>query len=35
LPPEEINFVPLNQTKRMNGVDLMKFYEACWTRHFF
>ncbi len=28
LPPEEINFVPLNQTKKMNGVELMKFYEA-------
>ena len=28
LPPEEINFVPLNQTKNMNGAELMKFYEG-------
>ncbi len=28
LPPEEISFVPLNQTKTMNGVELMKFYEV-------
>lgn len=28
LPPEEICFVPLNQTKKMNGVELMKFYEV-------
>ncbi|KAL8720613.1 MAG: hypothetical protein Q9225_002549 [Loekoesia sp. 1 TL-2023] len=27
LPPEKINFVPLNQTRAMNGVELMKFYE--------
>ena len=29
LPPEKIQFVPLNQTKSMNGVELMKFYEVC------
>lgn len=28
LPPEQIQFVPLNQTKSMNGVELMKFYEV-------
>ncbi|PKS10331.1 hypothetical protein jhhlp_002082 [Lomentospora prolificans] len=27
LPPEEINFVPLNQTKQMNGKELMEFYD--------
>lgn len=27
LPPKEINFVPLNQTKKMNGEELMEFYE--------
>ncbi|MCJ1469648.1 phenylalanine--tRNA ligase subunit beta, partial [Pseudocyphellaria aurata] len=27
LPPEQIQFVPLNQTKSMNGAELMKFYE--------
>lgn len=28
LPPEDISFVPLNRQKRMNGVELMKFYEV-------
>ena len=28
LPPEKIKFVPLNQTKSMNAVELMKFYEV-------
>ncbi|MCJ1412670.1 phenylalanine--tRNA ligase subunit beta [Ptychographa xylographoides] len=28
LPPEDIEFVPLNQTKRMNAVEMMKFYET-------
>lgn len=28
LPPEEINFVPLNQTKSMSGHEMMKFYEV-------
>ena len=27
LPPEKIEFVPLNQTKKMNGRELMEFYE--------
>ncbi|KAL9637283.1 MAG: hypothetical protein Q9164_002296 [Protoblastenia rupestris] len=27
LPPEDIHFVPLNQTKSMNGVEMMTFYE--------
>ncbi|MCJ1430503.1 phenylalanine--tRNA ligase subunit beta, partial [Sticta canariensis] len=27
LPPEKIQFKPLNQTKSMNGAELMKFYE--------
>jgi len=27
LAPEEINFVPLNQTKKMNGRELMEFYD--------
>jgi len=36
LPPEQIEFVPLNQTKKMNGKELMEFYEVCgmdrvWT----
>ncbi|KAL9580599.1 MAG: hypothetical protein Q9203_006237 [Teloschistes exilis] len=28
LPPEEVQFVPLNQTRSMTGVELMKFYES-------
>jgi phenylalanyl-tRNA synthetase beta chain len=28
LPPKDINFVPLNQTKKMDGEELMKFYET-------
>lgn len=28
LPPEKINFVPLNQKKSLNAVELMKFYEV-------
>lgn len=28
LKPEEITFTPLNQTKEMNGKELMKFYEV-------
>lgn len=28
LPPEKINFVPLNQTTKMNGAELMQFYEV-------
>ncbi|KAJ6253734.1 phenylalanine--tRNA ligase beta subunit [Anaeramoeba flamelloides] len=28
LLPSEINFIPLNQTKKMNGEELMKFYES-------
>ena len=28
LPPEKIQFVPLNQTKSMNAVEMMKFYEV-------
>ncbi|KAF1816574.1 phenylalanyl-tRNA synthetase [Eremomyces bilateralis CBS 781.70] len=27
LPPEEINFVPLNQTNKMNGKELMEYYD--------
>jgi phenylalanyl-tRNA synthetase beta chain len=27
LAPEKIEFIPLNQTKKMNGAELMKFYE--------
>ncbi|KAI9837967.1 MAG: hypothetical protein M1819_006121 [Sarea resinae] len=27
LPPEQISFVPLNQTQKMNGAELMQFYE--------
>jgi len=27
LPPKDINFVPLNQTKEINGTELMSFYE--------
>ena len=27
LPPKDIKFVPLNQTKEMNGEELMTFYE--------
>ncbi|KAI9806352.1 MAG: hypothetical protein M1825_006467 [Sarcosagium campestre] len=27
LPPEQIKFVPLNQTREMNGHELMEFYE--------
>ena len=32
LPPEEIKFVPLNQTKSMNAVELMSFYEVSTTQ---
>ncbi|KAI4202842.1 MAG: hypothetical protein LQ350_002340 [Teloschistes chrysophthalmus] len=28
LPPEEIQFAPLNQTRSMTAVELMKFYET-------
>ncbi|KAF6838089.1 phenylalanyl-tRNA beta subunit [Colletotrichum plurivorum] len=28
LPPKDIKFKPLNQTKEMNGEELMKFYEG-------
>ncbi|GMM47109.1 phenylalanine--tRNA ligase subunit beta [Pichia kluyveri] len=28
LKPEEIKFAPLNQTKEMNGLELMEFYKA-------
>lgn len=28
LPPKDINFVPLNQTRNLNGAELMSFYEA-------
>lgn len=27
VPPEQISFIPLNQTKQMNGSELMTFYE--------
>ena len=27
LPPKDISFVPLNQTKEMNGEEMMEFYE--------
>ncbi len=27
-PPKDINFIPLNQTKKMNGEELMQFYET-------
>ncbi|KAK0652360.1 phenylalanyl-tRNA synthetase beta chain [Cercophora newfieldiana] len=28
LPPKDINFIPLNQTKKMDGEELMTFYET-------
>ncbi|KAI9005247.1 hypothetical protein BC832DRAFT_556757 [Gaertneriomyces semiglobifer] len=28
LPPKDLKFVPLNQTKEMDGEELMKFYEG-------
>src|SRR5277367_840793 len=28
LPPKDISFIPLNQTKKMNGKELMQFYES-------
>lgn len=28
LPPKDISFIPLNQTKKMTGEELMHFYEA-------
>ena len=28
LPPKEIEFIPLNQTKKMNGEELMEFYKV-------
>jgi phenylalanyl-tRNA synthetase beta chain len=27
LPPKDISFIPLNQTKKLNGEELMQFYE--------
>ncbi|KAK0636148.1 phenylalanyl-tRNA synthetase beta chain [Bombardia bombarda] len=27
LPPKDINFIPLNQTQKMNGEELMAFYD--------
>jgi phenylalanyl-tRNA synthetase beta chain len=30
LKPEDIKFIPLNQTKEMNGKELMEFYEVTW-----
>ncbi|KAK2812577.1 hypothetical protein FQN50_001221 [Emmonsiellopsis sp. PD_5] len=27
VPPKDVSFVPLNQTQRMNGEELMQFYE--------
>ncbi len=32
LPPKDIEFIPLNQTKSMNGVELMNFYEVMHMR---
>lgn len=32
LSPEDIKFVPLNQTKEMNAKELMEFYEVCTIR---
>lgn len=29
LPPKDISFTPLNQTEKMNGEELMAFYEVC------
>jgi phenylalanyl-tRNA synthetase beta chain len=31
LPPKDIKFTPLNQTKSMNGEELMEFYEVKLT----
>lgn len=28
LPPKDISFIPLNQTQKMNGEELMSFYES-------
>ena len=28
LPPKDIQFIPLNQTEKMNGDELMDFYEV-------
>jgi phenylalanyl-tRNA synthetase beta chain len=28
LPPKKIEFAPLNQTKKMTAVEMMKFYEV-------
>lgn len=28
LPPNDISFVPLNQTQKMNGEEMMEFYEV-------
>lgn len=29
LAPKDINFIPLNQEQKMNGEELMNFYEVC------
>jgi len=31
LPPKEIEFKSLNQAKKMNGVEMMKFYEVTYA----
>lgn len=33
LPPKDISFVPLNQTKCMNGEEMMEFYEVCGIKN--
>ena len=33
LPPEDISFVPLNQTRKMNGRELVAFYDETDPRH--
>ena len=35
LPPEKINFIPLNQEKLMNGNELMENYEVSRVMMFF
>lgn len=33
LPPKDIKFVPLKETKEFDGEELMKHYKVCETCH--
>jgi phenylalanyl-tRNA synthetase beta chain len=35
LPPKDISFVPLNQTRKLDGEQLMEFYDVINPEHRF